>query len=213
MSKLKLIIMTLLIAILLIACSSDDGNGTEPEENDPDTEEENNGNTEENDADDVTDNESSDSDVSDTENEGESTNDNGKVLSLGETGTIESNVGDYEVTVHSFEFVDEADGNTARLDYFVLVDYTVKNIGDTSINGEDIYRTDIIDDQDLTEGNLYFESINQLEGEIAPGESVDAELLFDSEESEHYQLVFNYASLEENATTLTWEFSSDEVSE
>ncbi|WP_058305884.1 DUF4352 domain-containing protein [Gracilibacillus massiliensis] len=206
MKKLQFCLIGLFLSLLLIACSSDEESEQVNLEEDTSNEEVNNEETDESEEEDITE----DANEESSKEEKGSTTNNEDFLSLGETGTVESNVGDYEVTVNSFEFIEEFDENTPMLKYFVLVDYTVKNIGEDPIVGEDIYRTEIIDDQEYVEENYYFESINQLKGEIAPGESVEAELLFDSEESEHYQLVFNYAS---SATTLTWEFNSNEVSD
>ncbi|WP_058305882.1 hypothetical protein [Gracilibacillus massiliensis] len=92
------------------------------------------------------------------------------------------------------------------------MDYSVKNVGSEPINGEDVYWAELFDDEETMEGNQFFDSAEQITGEIAVGETASGELVFYATESSNYQLIFNYGALEENATSLKWNFSQDEAS-
>ncbi|WP_175495471.1 hypothetical protein [Gracilibacillus orientalis] len=47
---------------------------------------------------------------------------------------------------------------------------------------------------------------------IQLGETKEAEMVFYHDDSESYELTFNYGALEKNATNLTWRFDTDEAS-
>ncbi len=205
MSKFKLITIALLLGILLIGCSSDNNEQQPQEDEQPTTEtnsdvsEDENGNGE---------NEESDSDSKETSSDNSS-----GVLSLGETGTVESTIGDYEITFNSFQLLEEMEGESAEgEEVFVLVDAKVTNTGEDSLNGKDLYTASIFSDDGLSaENTFYYESINLFEGTIEPGASMEGQFLFISSASDTYELVYNN-SLGALATVLTWEFSADEAS-
>ena len=136
----------------------------------------------------------------------------GEVLRLGETGTVESTIGEYEITVESFEFVDEVEGESSLMELFVLVDVSVTNTGDQTLLGEDINSAALFNQEGITQENtLYYESIELLKGEMAPGESMQGQLLFHQSSSDYYDMVFNYG-LETVSTELTWRFDAEEAS-
>ncbi len=209
MSKFKWIILTMLIAGVLVGCSSDEKDTTTNDDNTTEeTNEDDSSTTDEN----TNPDESKQEDEDDDEQNSSDQSNNGDVLSLGETGKIESNFGDYEITVNSFKTQKEFNGEELTADFFLLVDFTVKNVGSEPLNGEDVYWAELFDDQENMEGNQFFDSVEQLTGEIAPGETANGQFVFNAYESEFYQLVFNYGALEEMATSLTWEFTPDEAS-
>ncbi|WP_163583268.1 DUF4352 domain-containing protein [Gracilibacillus saliphilus] len=205
MKKIQLSIIILLLAILVIGCN----NGDQSTEETDKTVNEETGKSNS-----IDDNEVSDNENDPNSNDGNEKNtDDGEFLSIGETGVVESVVGDYEITVNAFEYLDKMEGESSMLDFYILIDYTVKNIGDEVIKAEDIYGADLFDDQELSEGNsYYYDSVNMLEGNIEVNETVDGELLFHAEESKYYDLVFNFGALESNATRLTWRLNADEAS-
>ncbi len=147
----------------------------------------------------------------DQSNEKESTNNSDdEVLGLGETGRVQTTIGDYEITFESFQLLDELEGETAdKNEVFILMDAKVTNVGEETLNGQDLYTASIYSDDGLSaENTFYYESINLLKGTIESGESMEGEFVFSSSISDNYKLVYNHALGEE----LTWKFSADEAS-
>ena len=213
MSKLKLITTALLMIVLLIACSSDGDNETESEGNDPVTEKENNGSAENNDESDDSDSEDSDNDTTESDNEEKTSSSDGEILSLGETGVVESTLGEYEITFESFQLLDELEDQNNEDQIFIVLDVTVKNIGDEPLEGKHLYTSRLFDDEGTSqEATFYFESVDIMEGTIEPGDSMEGEFVFGARKSsESFELVYNHA-LSSLATELTWEFNVDEAS-
>ncbi|SFM22949.1 protein of unknown function [Gracilibacillus orientalis] len=209
MKMFRLSLIGMLLMIVLIACSSNDKSDQETNDNSNDNEtSQENAETEPADTEDEED-ESAD----DNEGSGEEIN-NEEYLSLGETGEVTGVLGNYEITVNSFEIIDEIEGEPSLMDVLVLVKFEVTNIDDSPIVGKDVYNGRLFNDEDSSQGNLYdFESVKMLtEEEIEPGETVEAEMIFDQNNSDYYELVFNFGALESNATILTWRFDADEAS-
>ncbi|WP_163582479.1 DUF4352 domain-containing protein [Gracilibacillus saliphilus] len=206
MKKIIIGFLGIVLATAVIGCSTDDTN----EENSKDSEPINENDTNQEKG--LNEGQEEDSENESNQELDQNENDENH-LSLGETGTVESVVGDYEVTVNSFEYMDEIEGESSNKEFFIVVDYTVKNIGTEKINGEDIYGADLFDENGSRGGNIsFFESVNMLEGTIDVNEAKSGELLFDGRESEYYDLVFNFGALESNATRLTWRLNADEAS-
>ncbi|QGH34099.1 hypothetical protein GI584_08730 [Gracilibacillus salitolerans] len=183
MKNFQTVWIGLVLAIVLIGCSSDE-ESSQPTNNEDKVDEE------------TTDSESED------------------VLRLGETGEVSGVLGNYEITVNSFEILDEIEGEPSLMEILVLVHFEVTNIDDLPIVGKDVYNGRLFNDENTSQGNLYdFESVKMLtEEEIQPGETVEAEMLFDQDNSDYYELVFNFGALESNATILTWRFDANEAS-
>src|SRR5699024_5702083 len=102
---------------------------------------------------------------------------NEESLRLGDTAEIESNLGNYEMTVHSFETYEEFEDVEPSSGLFVLINYSVKNTGDEPIEANDIYngQLEAINNEEnpnLSRENSFHFSITA-EGEIAPGEDYD----------------------------------------
>ncbi|WP_117168161.1 hypothetical protein [Paraliobacillus sediminis] len=199
---IKLIFAGMVIMFVPVGCNSDDGaeDSTEVSET----------------TDEEVDNDASSEETKDLEEENtaeeESGNDGQGVLSLGETGQVESTIGDYEVTVESFQILDEFEDEKSLDEVFILVNFSLTNIGEEVIQGEDVYRAKIFNNGDIGYGNISdFESVEILKGEIGLGETVEGQFLFDQENSDYYELIVNYA-LSTVATELTWRFDADEKS-
>src|SRR5690625_4401517 len=72
--------------------------------------------------------------------ENDQDNANSDVMKLGDTGFIDDGINQYEITPTSVEMFTERDGIIPNNDdeVFVLIDYTVKNIGEEGFEEEDI---------------------------------------------------------------------------
>src|SRR5690625_2983185 len=142
-------------------------------------------------------------------------NENGdhQILQLGETGTIKDTTGEYEVTPTSFQVVKEWEGEVPNNDdlTFLVVDVTIKNIGESVLNGEELRKVDAIGGKDLTfSNNQLIDKINELEGELQPGEKMVGQLAFALVPTDTYQLVFGL-HLGSVSNQITWELPADQA--
>lgn len=139
-------------------------------------------------------------------------------LRLGDTGTLKDTIGEYEVTPTAFEITKSVDGDVpshadTHDDDFIIVDITIKNIGDSALEGPDITRSGVVlaDDNDLKSDNRWdYEWGDQITSEIQPGEEVDGQLVFERPPSEYYELIFGYG-LSSVSSQATWYFEPDEA--
>lgn len=108
---LSLILLT--ISLLLVACSDTKDSKKESEE----TNSANNSIEDNSEIDDDTETQSNDAnEVEDQLN-----------LGIGDTGTFDTTLGTYEVTLVSAKLEDDIDGQSSELDRFIVLDLTVKN--------------------------------------------------------------------------------------
>ncbi|SDZ18078.1 protein of unknown function [Evansella caseinilytica] len=191
---IKLVSIAVLTVGVLAACNSDDKeeNAT-PDDND-DVVEENNTPGDDNETNDEE--QGNEAEEDETENRDNSASDEqfaGQLdLRLGDTGRFSDTVGAYEITIHSVKKEDEVDGKPSQLDYFLIVDLTIKNIGDSVIDAEDTVGVlDQSDDIDLSVSDdisHLYESIEQLSGELSPGEEITGQALFHSYDNDQQYL-------------------------
>lgn len=112
-------------------------------------------------------------------------------LKLGEIGLVQTAIGNYELTVHSGELTTETiDGLEPLLDETIILNMTFKNVSDRPINAEDIMinlgvRTNL-EGSDNTNAATYFDSIENFEGSLEPGESRDTQFISDTRTADEY---------------------------
>ncbi|MGN7312384.1 hypothetical protein ACTHQ4_14915 [Alkalicoccobacillus gibsonii] len=171
MEKSLTVISSMLIAlIVLVACNTEETPEPESESNEVET------------------------DQSDKENnvlaEGEF--DDQLDLAIGDTGRVDTLSGAYGVTVDRVELLEDIDGELPELDHFLLVTYTVQNIGDEDLDAREA--VDILESTHRLEGSgysdnaQYYEQFNAIEGILAPDEQVTGEALYSAYDSEEYFL-------------------------
>ncbi|MCL7748015.1 DUF4352 domain-containing protein [Halalkalibacter alkaliphilus] len=135
------------------------------------------------------------------ESNAQNTND---ILNLGETGVQEGTAGSIEITAHSTQILESYEEFTPSNGVFVIVDISVKNNGETEINGGDITRASLFDDQEtMFNSTVYDEFVEHIYGEINPGETVSGQIIFNHFPSEYYELVFGYG-LSTTVNELRW---------
>ncbi|WP_413377891.1 hypothetical protein [Alkalihalobacillus sp. 1P02AB] len=161
---------------LLAACNSDEGTDTREETTDEGTSNElvDEG---ENEEDNETDSEASGGGMSSDQDFNDQLD-----LGIGDTAQISSNQGAYEITIHSVKREEEVDGETSMFDYIIVVDLTVKNIGDEVL---DAYNPiGVLDQTARLEGSgsgdfsKDFPSIDAISGDLEPGEEIKGQALF-----------------------------------
>ncbi|WP_440896935.1 DUF4352 domain-containing protein [Amphibacillus sp. Q70] len=142
---------------------------------------------------------------------------NGEVLSLGETGVMMTNLGDYEVTPTAFRYASEMGEDDPKKepssDTFVIIDFTITNIGDEIIDTESIVFASILEVTGQGGDSAYegFESIDNFADEIDTDETVEGQMIFDSALSEEYELSFGSAYIDSMSNTERWILYGDEV--
>lgn len=112
-------------------------------------------------------------------------------LSIGDTGSFVTTLGTYDMTITSAESKGyEFEGIESELDDWILLDVIIKNTSDEPLNAEDLMSSmELTEDQ---EGSGYmdssgaFESVNEFDGEIDPGEEQSAQFIAYAFESDVY---------------------------
>lgn len=197
MKRLLLLITMLFTMSILIACGDDsDTNEANTAETEDSTEE-----IEAADSDDeAEENQATEEDEeNDTESEESSSSNSGIFqvtvedqldLQVGDTGTVQTSIGTFELTVDSAELVGtELDGVETVLEGLIVLDLTFKNIDEQVIIAEDIMSmlgiTDDLDGSNNHNNPEAFESIDVFEGELEPGEERQTQFvahIYDAEE-------------------------------
>ncbi len=132
------------------------------------------------------------------------------ILELGESGIMSNPVGKYEITVKSVRTLDKLGEFDPLMDLFFVFTVSIKNIGDKAILGEEVAVSDLFRDETSRQGSFLHEDIDNFKGEIAPGETVEGEIVFNQAISEDYSLVFGSSLITSNK--LTWNFDYEEIS-
>ncbi|WP_117168158.1 DUF4352 domain-containing protein [Paraliobacillus sediminis] len=136
-----------------------------------------------------------------------------EILSLGETGIIKDSIGTYEITPTSFELLEATEEAEPSNGVFVLINLTIKNIGDESVDSSGLVNDSaaLIDSDDIAEFNEdYYKFVDAFDGEVESGEEISGQLLFDQAKTDNYSLMFGYG-LETVSNQIKWGFSAEEA--
>ena len=111
-------------------------------------------------------------------------------LKIGDTGTIQTSIGTYELTIESAEIVTELDGLESMLEELIILDMTFKNIGDKAIVAEDILAmigiTGNFDGSNNHNSAEAYPSIDNFTGEFGPGEEIKTQFIADIYVADEY---------------------------
>ncbi|QQK77624.1 DUF4352 domain-containing protein [Salicibibacter cibarius] len=131
-------------------------------------------------------------------------------LTLGETGTYDSNMGTFDITPNDVWAEDEYEGDSPENDHFIFIDVTIENVSDQTVDGLDLADSDLMNESESYVGTYWDDGF---EGEeVGPGDSIDGEIIFDISETNSYELIYglNLGSL---ANEVRWEFDESELEE
>ena len=205
---LKLISLSLIILLAIVGCSN----------NTPDDEDVENP-IEENQNEDIIDNTDSEAeDPNSVENEednsvSESPSSTDDILSLGDTGLMETAIGKIEVTPTSIRFLENVGDERPFDEIFLVMELTITNVGDEAVLSEEMI-TARLHGEDGSGGVASFDDFSEIdnfEGELEPGETVSGEVIFDFSIEDKYQLSFGAAYLGSLSNEVRWEFDADEA--
>lgn len=174
---ITLIMLTFVMMICLVACG--DGDTQDVDKNNEQEESNLEG---EGQKDDDIDEKSETTDDEETSNVGfDVESDDQLDLGIGDTGTFDTTLGTYEVTLVSAKLEDNIDGASSELDRFILLDLTVKNTSDEEQKVEDLLHslevTDYLDGSGFSDASEHFDSIEKMSGVIAPGEEMSGQFV------------------------------------
>ncbi|KGA96956.1 hypothetical protein AJ85_17295 [Alkalihalobacillus alcalophilus ATCC 27647 = CGMCC 1.3604] len=139
-------------------------------------------------------------------------------LAIGDTARISSNTGEFEITIHSVELIDnEIDGEAPMFDHFIKAEVTITNIGESVLERESTISileiTDNLEASGTPDYSSQFESIEYLDGKIAPGDTVSVEALFDIYAGEEQYIRVNPGLIASDAVQndVRWTFDLNEA--
>ncbi|CDO01811.1 hypothetical protein BN988_00257 [Oceanobacillus picturae] len=222
MKKSFVISTILILTIVITACNgeSEEANNNEPNENSTPAENES---TKSNSSITTEDSETSE-EISDnektTDNEtSEQTIEDQLNLAIGDTGTFDTTLGTYDITLNSAKIIEEElDGEASQLDNLILLDITVRNTSDRSLQVEDLLANlEVTHDLEGTGSSNaadYFDSVDEIAGEIAPEEEVNGQFIADISKEEKYffrKKVGNIAA--ETSNQVIWTIPAEEAKE
>lgn len=152
------------------------------------------------------------------DNSDDGNEDSEEVLGLNDTGTLETNLGDFEVTPTAIEIQESIDGETPVNDgyNFVIIDVIIENIGETTLEAKDIAESTtivIISDEPRTSTvqSHYDFPENKITEDLKPGDKAEGQLLFEVKPSEYYDLTYGNGLPSFVSNKVTWRIDSDEV--
>ncbi|OZU89884.1 hypothetical protein CIL03_01725 [Virgibacillus indicus] len=209
--------IVMLLAGILAACSDDQDNTDEENNQEEQTEEETN-------TDEEQESESDEGNASDSEEDSsEESGDTGSApdekaedqlkLSIGDTGTITNNFSKHEITLNSVEIKEEAGGEPSQQGNYVIVDLTVKNLGEDALSADDALGSTELATEHGDSGMPWFfiEGVaEEWPGQIESGESQSGVLLFDIQKSDSYALQ-TAVDLDSLSNQISFIFSADEA--
>ncbi|WP_280772017.1 DUF4352 domain-containing protein [Salipaludibacillus daqingensis] len=138
-------------------------------------------------------------------------------LQIGETGQVSSNTGEYEITINTVEIRDDIEGEASQLDYFIVANVTVNNIGSNPIQAEDPIGTlelkRNLDGSGFSDLSSHYSEIDKIEGEIEPGEEVTGEMVFQAHDEEEQHIVIRDGLVASGAVNnqVIWSFEKTEA--
>jgi hypothetical protein len=210
---LRVVGVTLLVGSLLAACNNDDRAGAPEDVGSDET-------VNDVDGGDSSENESTTNKDDSGESEGPVASEEFEDqldLSIGDTGRVSSTLGAFEMTVDSISKEVEIDGKSSPLDFHLVVDVTLKNIGDTTYDAEDIagaYRiTNTPDGSGQSDITNNLDSIGKITGDLEPGEEISGKLVFDVQGEGEQYLKINGGLIASDAVhnDTVWTFTEEEM--
>jgi len=138
-------------------------------------------------------------------------------LRLGDSGKMETTIGEYEVTFSNTELFTEIGGTESPLDYLVTVDISVTNLGESDIEADDIRRNFEIggskDGGGFSDVSGSVDSVEAFEGTISPSETLDGQMVVAVEDIEEYYIFVKAGLTASGAVSnnLIWTFDKSEA--
>jgi len=228
MQKLVTItLITILSTGLIVACGSDDTNEENNEEQTNESNELINNDEQENEVNENVKEEDTVNETTDNENDGNTSDNNGVSgdyddqtdLRLGDSGKMSTTIGEYEVTFSNAEILTEIEGEEtqSQFDFFVTVDISVTNLGESEIEAEDIRSNFEIRVSEYGSGypniSQHLDGVETFEGTIESSATLDGQMVFEVIDVEEYYIDVKGGLLASSAVSnnLLWTFDKSEA--
>ena len=213
--KYLLVVIVSLVLSLLVACSNNSSTNVD-EDGNTETDVTNENGTQQNLEDETEDDDSKENPSS---NNGifEVTEEPQIDLRIGDTGLVQTSLGTFELTLNSAEVIGtELDGESTQLDELILLELTFKNTDDQPLVAEDLMVnlgiTSDLEGPNMENFGEFFDSIENFEGEIAPGEEKKAQFISDVYTSGEYYFRPNPGVVASGVhNDLIWTITDDEA--
>lgn len=112
-------------------------------------------------------------------------------LGIGDTAKVDTIEGTFELTLESVEIIeDELDGEESTLDSLILLDITLKNTTDETLQAENLLGnfevTDSLDGTGNPDSAEYFDSVDKMEGPVESDEELSGQFITDIYDKDEY---------------------------
>ncbi|WP_284139666.1 MULTISPECIES: hypothetical protein [unclassified Virgibacillus] len=207
----KLWMLVLVVIVTLVACNNEEKN-TDDENENPKQEEKQQ--------------ETEGADDQNKSDEKEETETSGKKnikvedqldLKIGDTGTFDTTIGTYEMTVEKAKLVGpKLDDVETELDNLILLDIRIKNISNEVITVDDIMLsmevTDDLEGSGFFDSSNAFDSVEEFTGIIKPGEERTGQFITEVYNSETYYFREDPGNVAAGGSNqVIWNMPADEV--
>ncbi|GAQ19904.1 ABC transporter substrate-binding protein [Oceanobacillus picturae] len=193
MGKLKkwLVVLLVLITLIISACSDEEGSPNDEEQNLEETIEGNSNKDEQEDEEKENDTSAEEERDSEEASGGFETQTEDQLdLTIGDTGRFDTDLTTFEITLDDAMIQQEVDEKVSEIGGYIILDITVKNTGETTQPVEDLlYGFEVTIALDMTGYQDYaesFASIDEMTGDLKPGEEVSGQYITEVYEAEEY---------------------------
>ncbi|MEN0642153.1 DUF4352 domain-containing protein [Alkalicoccobacillus gibsonii] len=138
-------------------------------------------------------------------------------LKIGDSGSVETTLATYQVTLDGLEIVEQMNGVEPEMEVFVVADVTIKNVGENTIDINDSLLIWDISQRDeggsYSERSQVYDVLDPFDGELEPGEEQTGQLLYENYDSEEHFIRVREGLLSSSAVKnkVTWSFSKEET--
>lgn len=112
-------------------------------------------------------------------------------LEIGDTATIESTIGTYEITLNDMQYHEEIEGEISDLEIYLIADYTLRNVGEEDISAVEstttLELTDYLDGSGQPDIAGAFEKIEYFsDDQLKPGDEVHGQAVYESYDADTF---------------------------
>lgn len=112
-------------------------------------------------------------------------------LEIGDTATIESTIGTYEITLNDMQYHEEIEGEISDLEIYLIADYTLRNVGEEDISAVEstttLELTDYLDGSGQPDTAGAFENIDYFsDDQLKPGDKVHGQAVYNSYDADTF---------------------------
>ncbi|MFD1171470.1 hypothetical protein [Oceanobacillus picturae] len=189
--KKWLVVLLVMVTFVFSACSNEEESSNDEEQNLDETMEGNNNEDEQEEEESTNEEDSSKEDEERASGPFETQTEDQLDLTIGDTGRFDTDLTTFEITLEDAEIIEgELDGEQPQFDSIILLDITIKNTGEETHPVQDLmYGLEVTSDlrgTGMQNGAEYFDSVEEMTGELASGEEITGQFITDIRDAEEY---------------------------